>query len=142
MYQDQSSRFIEFSPMILSGGIGSFAIIGFIITVIVHILLAVGVYVDATKQPVKIVWPAVWSLAVLGAGLFGVAAYWFINRFEMGKPSSIQIERIKPRKKLKLEEKAKDVKAEEIKETTTEDLVELKLKEFKARFNKPVSKNS
>jgi hypothetical protein len=58
-----------------------FGIIFWVLTVIIHIAFAFGVFSDATegRKPVVLVPPAIWGLATLIGGVFVAAIYWAIH---------------------------------------------------------------
>lgn len=75
---------MHFNGVEASGGVMLlFVIVIWVLTFIVHLAFATGVWIDAEKlqfqHRLSIVGPRIWFLATLLGGVFVAAAYWFIH---------------------------------------------------------------
>ncbi|MDE0184296.1 MAG: hypothetical protein OXP71_02430 [Candidatus Poribacteria bacterium] len=52
-----------------------------VLSIIVHVCFAVAVFCDAKRLPEKpvLVWPIIWSFAILAGGVLVVFFYWVIH---------------------------------------------------------------
>ncbi len=51
--------------------------------VLVHIIFAIAVYIDASQKKTQLVGPLLWALVTLLGGVLFVGIYWFVNRFSI-----------------------------------------------------------
>lgn len=51
-----------------------------VIGALMHVALAVVVFVDARKRRTELMPPAAWALLAFAAGLMGLLIYWLVNR--------------------------------------------------------------
>ena len=73
--------------------VGGFAAVVAILTVIVHVVLAWGVWGDAHAVLLEKRWlflapPWLWALATLLTGVLGATSYWLINRSTLRPPDT------------------------------------------------------
>jgi hypothetical protein len=77
--------------MMTADSIFFLAILGGVATAIVHIVFAVGVFIDATRMQnedgrgTKIVPGPMWAFATLLGGVFVAASYWLIHHSSLSE---------------------------------------------------------